>query len=79
MHAPVGRLREKESQAGSVLSAQSPAQGLNPRTNCETVAWMETRSWMLNQLRHPGTPNTYYLLNTMNFNPAVYFQANAYY
>ena len=33
-----------------------PDVGLDPM-NCELMTWPEIKSWMLNRLSHPGTPN----------------------
>ena len=51
---------ERESQADSVLSME-PALGLHPVTQAEI------KSWMLNQLSHPGAPCIYFLsiINTL--------------
>ena len=46
--------RERESQAGSTVSTKLN-EGLNP-TNCGIMTWAETKSQLLNQLSHPGTP-----------------------
>ena len=47
---------ERGSQAGSLLPAQSPTQGLSP-THCKIImTWAEIKSWMLKQLSHPGAP-----------------------
>ena len=50
---------EREFQAVSVLSAE-PDVGLEP-TNHEIMTWAETKSWMLNQLSHPGAPEEVFL------------------
>ena len=53
MQALRGREREKEreSQAGSVLLVDDMGLDL---TNHEIMTWVEIKSRMLNQLRHPG-------------------------
>ena len=43
---------ERESQASSVPSAQTPIQGLNH----DIMTWAKIKSQMLNRLSHPGTP-----------------------
>ena len=48
------RGRERESQAGSALPAQSPVRGSNS-LNCEIMTWTKTESLKLNQLSHPRT------------------------
>ena len=58
-HAYVAK-GQRESQVGSMLWAQSPEAGLDPR-NHEIVTWEEIKSESLNQLSHPDTPkNVYY-------------------
>ena len=49
------RMRERESQAGSVLSAE-PDAGLY-LTNCDIMTWGEIKGWMLNWLSHPNAPS----------------------
>ena len=46
---------ERESQAGSTLSAEPEAR-LNPMTDCEIMTWAEIKSQILNRLSHPGAP-----------------------
>ena len=46
---------ERESQAGSALSAQSLMQGLNSQSH-EIVAWTKIKSHVLMQLSHPCAP-----------------------
>ena len=47
--------RERESQAGSPLSAQCLMRGFNV-TNCKIVIWVEIKSQTINLLSHPGAP-----------------------
>ena len=56
----LGRVRqgERESQAGS----QGLDKGLN-FTNCEIMTCAEIKSWMFNQLGHPGAPAAYFKHN----------------
>ena len=44
---------ERESQAGFILSAQSPM--LEP-TNCEMMTWAQGKSQTFNQPSHTGAP-----------------------
>ena len=48
-------IRQREPQAGSVLSAQILTMWLK-LMNREIVTWAETKIQMFNQLSHPGTP-----------------------
>ena len=43
-----------ESQAGSMRSTK-PSTGLIPM-NHDIMTWAKIKSWMLNQLSHPGIP-----------------------
>ena len=45
--------RERESQAGSVLSARSELDVGLELTNREIMTWAEIKSLTLNQLNHP--------------------------
>ena len=45
---------ERESQAGSMLLAQSDER--LELTNSEIVTWAKIKSQTLNQLSHPGAP-----------------------
>ena len=47
--------RERESQAGSMLSVRSWMWGLNS-WNCEIMPWAKTKSWTLNRLSQPRCP-----------------------
>ena len=51
---------DPESEVGSRLRAVStkPDMGLEP-TNCEIMTWAEIKSWVLNQLSHPGAPEVH--------------------
>ena len=51
-----GEQREgkRKSQADSMLSTWRQTQGSNSRTVRST--WAKIKSWLLNQLSHPGTP-----------------------
>ena len=49
------RVGERDSQAGSVLTAQSPDAGLD-LTNREIVTRAKIQNWALKQLSHLGTP-----------------------
>ena len=46
---------ERESQAGPGAGSTEPNNGLKS-TNCEIMTWAEIKSWVLNWLIHPGTP-----------------------
>ena len=50
------RERERERIASRLHTVSTePNSGLEPM-NRETMTRAETKSWMLNQLRHPGAP-----------------------
>ena len=51
----VGERGERESQAGSVLTAWAPSHGH------KIITWVDTKSWMLNWLSHAGTPEDHAL------------------
>ena len=57
---------DRESQAGTALSAQSPMWGSNP-WNHEFMTWAETKSQTLNQLSHRGAPNLFFFLRFIYF------------
>ena len=48
------------SEAGSMLSAQSPMRALDPMI-CEIMTWAETKSRMFNWLSHPGAPKHFFI------------------
>ena len=53
-----GRDKGRERIPGRLcVVSTEPDVRLEP-TNCEIVTWAETKSWMLNQLSHPGTPES---------------------
>ena len=62
-HGGAEREGERESQAGSTLSVQSPTWGSSSQ-NYEIMTWTEIKSWSLNWLRHPGTPPSLFHLTT---------------
>ena len=47
--------REGESQAGFHSVIKEPDMGLDPM-NSKIITWAEIKSWLLNLLSHPGTP-----------------------
>ena len=59
---------DRESEAGSVLTAESLMQG----SNSWTVTYDLRRSWMLNWLSHPGAPRSVSWILT-NFYRITYF------
>ena len=50
-----GRGRERESQAGSMLSTELDGHGASPHSP-RILTWTEIKSHMLNWLNHPGAP-----------------------
>ena len=60
-----GRERERESQAGFVLSAQSPLGELN-LGNHEIMTWAEIKSRKLNWLSHLANPIQYTFQTTLH-------------
>ena len=66
------REKERGFQAGSVLSAQSPRRGLNPRRR-EIMTWAGTKSQRLNRLSHPGALVVPFLKTQPFCQSAMYF------
>ena len=54
-----GRERQRERISSRLCSVSAePDLGLNP-TNFEIITWAEIKSWMFNQLSHPGAPTLF--------------------
>ena len=60
------RKGERESQAGSVLLAQSSMWGSNPQ-NHKIMTWAKTKSRTLTRLSHQGSPALMFLYRIVNF------------